>query len=239
MYMFGHRGVNTKIDTENTIRCLLNITEYQHNLVNFGVEFDIQITIYGDIICFHDETLERVHGCDIFAYNLTKEQIKKYSIPLLKDILDSFKDLDYLLDIEIKYFDINNKQYDRYNKIIEMIEDFNMSNKCIITSFDIDIVKFLLIKNIDIATCLIYDGLPSHNLLNTLKRMGMKNIVLNKSCIDNVEYIKELNMDIIFYTVFEKNTDHNKYDNRVLSSISKYRKIYIITDDLNECLKYV
>ncbi len=132
--IIGHRGVKTTM--ENTLESILQAIDMGVD----GIEFDVWTCLTGEMILFHDKTLDRLAFKDEFFFNKTQgkninqlqwyhlyntELIdtmgKKYKIPKLYDILSHPKvyNSDVLINIELK----DNSHEDLSNMIAELIED--------------------------------------------------------------------------------------------------------------------
>lgn len=110
-----------------------------------GIEFDIHLTKDGHLVIIHDENLKRTCGVDVFVKDLSLEELKTYDasyhyedyeekISTLREYFDYAKDLDIITNIEIKngiYFYENIEE-----KLYELIKEFNMEDKIIISSFN-------------------------------------------------------------------------------------------------------
>lgn len=116
--IIGHRGTKGNV-MENTLESIL----YAIELGVDGVEFDVQSCYTGEIVLYHDETLDRLAFKDQFYFekikgkNINKLQWyhlynselidsmgRKYKIPKLEDVLRHPKvyNSDVLINIEIK-----------------------------------------------------------------------------------------------------------------------------------------
>lgn len=86
----AHRGLwNDKI-TENSLSAYANAVKN-----NYPIEIDVYMTADGEIVSFHDYTLERMTGKKGLIYESTLAEIKKLrlkgsdeKIPTLKEVLD-------------------------------------------------------------------------------------------------------------------------------------------------------
>ena len=103
-YIICHRGINRI--TENSYESIVGINNLTHSDFKYGVEFDIQMTNENLLICYHDETLERLHNNTIKIDEIQKQEILKFNIAILEDVFDQLRKTDNLINIEIKY--INN-----------------------------------------------------------------------------------------------------------------------------------
>ncbi len=88
----AHRGLhNGKEAPENSIEAFSRAAEF-----GFAIENDIHLTRDGEVVVFHDDTLNRVCGVDGKVEEMTLEELKncrllgtEYTIPTLKECLDA------------------------------------------------------------------------------------------------------------------------------------------------------
>ena len=92
----AHRGIHEKY-LENTIPAFKEAIKR-----GYAIELDIQFTKDKQIIVFHDENLKRIYGVNKYISFLNYSDLKNYSIPLLKEVLDLVQGEVTLL-IEIKW----------------------------------------------------------------------------------------------------------------------------------------
>ena len=99
---FVHRGGDEE-KTENTLEAF----QYSSDLGFVFMETDVQSTLDGKVVIFHDETLERVAGINKKVSQLTFQEIKKIDlinggkIPSLEETLASFPNLRFNIDIKV------------------------------------------------------------------------------------------------------------------------------------------
>ena len=109
-----HRGGNEE-KTENTLEAF----QYSSNLGFIYMETDVQATLDGEVVIFHDSNLERVAGINKKVSQLSYKEIKKIDlkkggrIPSLRDLISSFPNLRFNIDIKTK------KAVDKTVKIIK------------------------------------------------------------------------------------------------------------------------
>lgn len=89
-YKYAHRGLHDEQYPENSIPACNAACE-----AGYGVEIDVHLSSDGEVVVFHDDTLDRMTGRsgkpeDFTAAELTSMQLEdtSYTIPLLKDVLD-------------------------------------------------------------------------------------------------------------------------------------------------------
>lgn len=102
-YKYAHRGLHDEQYPENSIAACNAACE-----AGYGVEIDVHLSSDGQVVVFHDDTLDRMTGQsgkpgDFTATELTSMQLgdTDYTIPLLKDVVDCVAGRTPLL-IEIK-----------------------------------------------------------------------------------------------------------------------------------------
>ena len=115
------------------------------------IELDVQQTLDGVIVAFHDKNLKNETGYDGNLYqtnyktvqNLQRAQVideveKIENIPTLAEVFELVRDTDIHLNIELKVYK-QNQDYSR--KIVRLIEKHNMQERVVVTSLDINILE--------------------------------------------------------------------------------------------------
>lgn len=101
-YGFVHRGGDEK-KTENTLEAF----QYSSDLGFTFMETDVQYTKDGEVVVFHDIDLKRIAGLEKKISELSLKEIKSIDligggkIPTLDDLLFSFKNLRFNIDIKV------------------------------------------------------------------------------------------------------------------------------------------
>lgn len=159
--LFGHRGC-PKLAPENSL------SSFQKVLDNDvpGVELDVQICRSGELVVYHDNNMKRTTGFDgnIKDHDLTQirsldngsffsEKFKGEKIPLFEEVLQLLGDKVYY-DIELKTETLKN--YGLEKKVNQMIQDFNLENRVLISSFNPFALKRFGKENHKIPLSLIY-----------------------------------------------------------------------------------
>ena len=139
--LFGHRGC-PQLAPENSLTSFSKILE--HNVP--GVELDVQICNSGELIVFHDSNLKKKTGFDGNIKDLDYSQIHSISygplisdsftnekIPLFEEVLQMLGDKVYY-DIELKADSLKNRGLEK--KVFQMIKDFNIEHRVLISSFN-------------------------------------------------------------------------------------------------------
>lgn len=66
-----------------------------------GLEFDVRLSRDGVAVCYHDDTLKRVHGIDRRVDELSADELEAIGVPALVDALTAIPRRAFL-DIELK-----------------------------------------------------------------------------------------------------------------------------------------
>ena len=118
----AHRGLHGPGIIENSLTAFEAAIQKGYN-----IEIDVRILADGEVVVFHDATLERIFGENIELQDLTYEQLSRYTLPFVNEKIPTFKQvLDYIngrtgLLIEIKtYFRTKIGE-----KVLHFLENYN------------------------------------------------------------------------------------------------------------------
>lgn len=141
--IWAHRGCSYKYP-ENTLLSFENACKIPGLT---GIELDIQLSKDGQIVVFHDETLERVtegkgNIRDYSYAELKKIRFKKCKeevrIPLMKEVLEIVKPYSYsngiLINIELKNGKYNYPGLEE--KILSLVKEYQMEDYVVYSSFN-------------------------------------------------------------------------------------------------------
>ena len=109
-----------------------------------GFECDARLTRDGQVVIFHDETLQRMGHDPRFIQEMTLQQVqeidmrhpqtkKKAKIPTLLEVCDFIKDR-CLIDIELKEYTFFHRRLER--AVLELVRTFKIRKQCIVSSFN-------------------------------------------------------------------------------------------------------
>ena len=116
-----HRGLHTKVITENTLLSFIKAME-----CGYTIELDIHILKDETIVVFHDYNLKRLTGVNKIIEKLTFPQLSKYKIkdkyqiPTLKQVMNIINGKVPLL-IEIKTLEKNTNFFER---IVDLLDNY-------------------------------------------------------------------------------------------------------------------
>ena len=131
---FAHRGLHKKDKTipENSLAAFERASSY-----GYGMELDVQLSKDGQVVVFHDDTLNRVCGVDSRVDEKTYDELSKISlcgttqtIPLFSDVLKTVRGRGPLI-VELKNGKRNEELCEKTYALLEKysgeycIESFN------------------------------------------------------------------------------------------------------------------
>lgn len=96
MLKIGHRGAKG-YEPENTLISFGKAIDLNVD----GIELDVHLSLDGEIMVIHDETIDRTTNGKGFVENFTSSQLKKLEIPTLIEVLD-FTNRRCFINIELK-----------------------------------------------------------------------------------------------------------------------------------------
>ena len=131
---FAHRGLHKKDKTvpENSLAAFERASSY-----GYGIELDVQLSKDGQVVVFHDDTLNRVCGVDSRGDERTYDELSKISlcgttqtIPLFSEVLKTVRGRGPLI-VELKNGKRNEELCEKTYALLEKysgeycIESFN------------------------------------------------------------------------------------------------------------------
>ena len=127
---FVHRGGDEE-KTENTLEAF----QYSSDLGFVFMETDVQSTLDGKVVIFHDETLERVAGINKKVSQLTFQEIKKIDLINdfyleLENIIMNIQSLAEKINADLKIIELAKQEQSVASSLIEngMISQIEMEN---------------------------------------------------------------------------------------------------------------
>ena len=127
-----------------------------------GVELDVHLTADKEVVVIHDEKIDRTSNHNGYVMEYTLKELKSFdfgsyfdqrfkdqTILTLKETLEVVKDLD-IINIEIKKGYGINEGIEK--RILESIEDMDLYNQVLISSFNHDSLKIIKDLNNKVKT---------------------------------------------------------------------------------------
>ena len=193
--LLAHRGIH-KVFKENTIKAFAEIFKYKSNIYKLGVECDVNMTADNQLIVYHNEYLNNHKIIDLSYKDIVS--INK-GIPLLYEVLNLFDNTDYYLNIELKKYPVNKKLY--CDTLYKTLSGYNINY--IISSFDIDIVKYLRSLGINSLSIGPYGNIIHYTDEIRKHTVGVYTLYDNK--FDSNRYLKKsMSLDIIITDDLDK-----------------------------------
>lgn len=250
----AHRGASLYYP-ENTMSAFIGAKKLGAD----WVELDVQQTKDGKIIVMHDSNLKRTTGVKKHIWEVTYDEIKdldagsffdkKYNnerIPLLEDVIKYAKENDLKLNIELKP---SGKEKDFEKSVIDIINDYNYRDMCVITSqmyevlenskkYDKDI-KTVYVMSLAYGDILSLDAADSFSieassvtktLVNNIHKNNKEILVWTINDAENMNDIISLNVDNII-------TDNITLANEVITSKKPHNVLEKYIKFLNDILK--
>lgn len=143
--VFGHRGIKS-FYPENTMISFQKAIEAGVD----GIEIDINMTKDGYLVLIHDTSLDRTTNGTGLIKDMCLHELKKldagshfspdYSkekIPTFEEFLNFIHDKNILVNVEIKDY-----RESVVDKTIQMLKDYQLSDRYVITCFNADITTY-------------------------------------------------------------------------------------------------
>lgn len=230
-----HRGLNRT--EENTHASIIDATKLKRTEeIIYGVEFDIQITKDDNIVCYHDDTMLRLHDNNRRIYDITNEDIQKYNFPYFEYIISELStNKNLIINIELKVYEPfeKNKLKTFCKSVMDICTYFNVLPQCIFTSFSSNALLELLSINRFIKIGKISEKVYDINELVQLKTAGVNTFIFHKdTIIDGLNNIITIlsDVDLYAYTFFNVDKKDHLHDMDIINQI-KRKNIGLITDN--------
>ena len=154
MAVAGHRGDSYNY-YENTISAFKSAIENGCDMI----ETDVRLTSDLVPVLMHDEKVDRTTNGRGRVQDMTFSTLRELNagdtrnfeqIPTLVELFELVKDTNLTLNIEIKeYYNEGNEQrcIDCIEKVISLVEKYDMSSRCLINSFDAWVLEYVYKKS--------------------------------------------------------------------------------------------
>lgn len=153
MAVAGHRGDSYNY-YENTLSAFKGAIDVGSDMI----ETDLHLTLDGELVLIHDDTVNRTTNGTGRVDKMTFDELralnagdsqKHEQIPTLRELFELLSGTDVTVNLEIKeYYSKENEQ--RCIKCIEdtisLVEEYGMSEKCLINSFDAWVLEYVYKK---------------------------------------------------------------------------------------------
>ena len=229
--IFAHRGYSGKYP-ENTMIAFKKALECGVD----GIELDVQLTKDGEVVIIHDETIDRTTTGKGFVVDYTYEELEKFDasfkfkdlgfnkIPTLREYFQLVKDYDIVTNVELKTG--INEYLGIEEKVWELIKEYNLEEKVIISSFN----HFSVMRMKKIAPQLKYGFLSEDWIINAGKYTHSHGVQcyhprFNNLVPDVIKELKKYNLEINTWTVNLEEDMRYLYSNNIDVIITNYPEL--------------
>lgn len=186
------------------------------------IELDITVSKDGEIVVFHDVTLQRLTGSNKHIRDLSCNEINEFEIgswfkseyfglkvAKLKEVFQILDD-STLLNIEIKHEASSFLNRKLEKKLIALIKEYNMENRVILSSFNPMIVNRIRKLEPKISTAYLITQNMNPILIYLLSKINAKFIHIDFNYLNkrNIKRLQNSGLKVMTYTL---NTYH-QYD---------------------------
>ncbi len=163
---FAHRGLHSRDKSvpENSLKAF-----ELASAAGYGIELDVQLSKDGQVVVFHDDTLERVCGVKARVDELTYDELLKlhlcgsdYTIPLFSEVLDTIRGRGPLI-VELKD---GKRNRELCEKTYELLSDYR--GQACIESFNPLIVAWFCFHGRDLVRGQL--AMPTRHYPDTMKK---------------------------------------------------------------------
>lgn len=192
IFIAAHRGYSAKYP-ENTLLAFNKAIDQQVDML----EFDLRLSKDGEVMIIHDETVDRTTNGSGRIEELTVDELKKLdagkeeTIPTLRELCELVSaDPHILLNVEIKP---QEGALEVVDKSMDILEEFNLVNRAVFTSFDADVIHYL-VDNYHVKI----QGFPKEYMINfedgsngTLSKMTAVALQMEDVTVERVRAYKD------------------------------------------------
>ncbi len=200
---FAHRGLHSDTVPENSMEAFALATK-----AGYGIELDVRVSSDGELMVFHDETLDRMTAESGKFEERTAEELKKIKLRDTENTIPSFSEVLELVDgkvpllVEIKEF---NGSYKATEKTAEILKEYK--GPFIVESFNPLALGKLKKLAPEFMRGFLSQDFSDNKQLKSIKYLILKNMLFNFIC----------RPDFIAYR-------HSDYNVRALKFIKKHYK---------------
>ena len=139
--IFAHRGASGYAP-ENTLEAFRLAMEMGAD----GVELDVHVSLDGELVVIHDETVDRTTNGTGYVKDMTLAQLKELDacnhmnsfrgakIPTLAEVFQLFRDTKHLINIEVKTDENFYPQIEE--KCLALVKEYRMEDRILYSSFN-------------------------------------------------------------------------------------------------------
>jgi len=207
--VIAHRGDSGSYP-ENTISAFKAAAEARADMI----EFDIQPTLDGQIVVFHDEELSRTTNGAGKLSRMTLSDLKRLDaggwfsgrfagerIPTLEEALESIP-RTVALNIELKSFRETPPYEERF---VEVFEKYRLHHRAYAASSDLKRLRRIAELDAGIRTILLQDALEEDDCLSHALRLGASAVQIQRRSLRE-DFIRRLHRERLLVFLFYADT---------------------------------
>lgn len=175
---YAHRGLHGGGIPENSMAAFRKAVE-----LGYGIELDVRLSSDGELVVFHDDTLDRMTGVSGRVDSFTKEELAKITladteehIPTFREVLDAVDGKVPLL-VELKE---DPGKYGVTDKTVELLADYK--GAFIVESFNPLALSYLKKKAPHIIRGFLSEHFYTEEKYRKFKYFLLQNLLLNCIC---------------------------------------------------------
>ena len=164
-WVVAHRG-GSALGPENSL-------ELFKKAVALGVdaiELDIHQSADGNLMVIHDTSLKRTHGVDKRVDELNLQELKKFGVPTLQEVID-LVDGRCVLVVEVKH-PKGSRHQGIEQRLVELLAENELTTRVLVISFDTTTLKRIHGLEPSIKTGFLY-RIPTVQADSAKKEMGV------------------------------------------------------------------
>lgn len=157
IYVAGHRGWLEKYP-ENTIASFKGAIELGVD----QIETDIRITKDGELVIFHDATVDRTTNGTGEVRDFTLKELKELDagsyrdpkfrgeqVPTLREFMELIKDHPTLtINLELKEYPDREEGWDKVafdvcDRVVKMVEEYNFADRTVLNTFSLPLMEYI------------------------------------------------------------------------------------------------
>lgn len=166
---YAHRGLHGGDVPENSLLAFSKAVEE-----NFGIELDVQLSKDGEVMVFHDYTLNRMTGEDAKLSDKTLKELKELSLKDTQEKIPTLKEVLELVDGRVPLLvELKGESFDSSlcPKVKELLKDYK-------GEYCVESFNPLLIKNIKKYLPECFCGQLYTNVVRDKKKCSVLNVIL-------------------------------------------------------------
>ena len=187
------------------------------------IECDVRMSKDGFPVVLHDKRIDRTTNGNGYVANMNKYELEKYNVPSFDSLSAFVANNDVCMAVEIKDLNQTMKNVEMLSKIILLLQNHDIVDRCVVISFNKHIIA--RVKEIEprVSTGLVYGPLMLNDPIYLCKKHMADHLWLHHDLVsaDIISSTKRENLELFAWTVNKK----EDYD-RILQLGVKY----IVTD---------